>query len=283
MNHIVRTRFRPVHLLALTILLLVLLLLPGVAETAEPPAAIVALYASLVDKRLELPEAEIMRYGELSQQMLQLAGIQLDGAQYLLLVDRSPQVQAILLLWFTPQEAPVLIGASPVSTGRMGEFEHFETPTGVFEHSTANPDFRAEGTRNELGVRGLGEQAMRVFDFGWQQARRGWGDGGMGRMRLLMHSTDPDLLEPRLGSVQSKGCIRIPATLNRLLDRFGLMDADYEIALRQGKTYWVLPPDQFVVTGAGRYLIVVDSGRSERPDWSPLPFHPHRPPVPTTH
>lgn len=33
MNHIVRTRFRPSHLLTLTILLLVLLLLPGVANT----------------------------------------------------------------------------------------------------------------------------------------------------------------------------------------------------------------------------------------------------------
>lgn len=281
MNHIVRTRFRPLHLLALTILLLVLLLLPGVAETAEPPAAMVALYASLVDKRLELPEAEILRYGELARQMLQLARIELDSAQYLVLVDRSPQVQALLLLWFTPQEAPVLIGASPVSTGRLGEFEHFETPTGVFEHSTVNPDFRAEGTRNELGVLGLGEQNMRVFDFGWQQARRGWGDGGMGTMRLLLHSTDPDLLEPRLGSVQSKGCIRIPATFNRLLDRFGLLDADYEKARREGKHFWALLPDRIAVAGAGRYLIVVDSQRSERPDWSPAPFRPHRQPAPT--
>jgi hypothetical protein len=270
------------HLLVLTILLLVLLLLPGVAETAEPPAAMAALYASLVDKRLELPEAEILRYGELARQMLQLARIQLDGAQYLVLVDRSPQVQALLLLWFTPQEAPALIGASPASTGRVGEFEHFETPTGVFEHSTANPDFRAEGTRNDLGVRGLGEQGMRVFDFGWQQARRGWGDGGVSTMRLLLHTTDPDLLEPRLGSVQSKGCIRIPATLNRLLDRFGLLDADYQIALHQGKTFWVLPADHTAIAGAGRYLIVVDSGRSERPDWSPSPFRPHRPLVLTT-
>ena len=279
MNHIVRTRFLPLHLLALTILLLVL---PGVAETAEPPAVMATLYASLVDKRLELPEAEILHYGELARQMLQFARIQLDSAQYLVLVDRSPQVQALLLLWFTPQEAPVLIGASPVSTGRVGEFEHFETPTGVFEYSTANPDFRAEGTRNELGVLGLGEQNMRVFDFGWQQARRGWGENGMGTMRLLLHSTDPDLLEPRLGSVQSKGCIRIPATLNRLLDRFGLLDADYEKARLEGKHFWALPPDRIAVAGAGRYLIVVDSQRSERPDWSPAPFHPHRHAAPTT-
>jgi len=283
MNRVVRPRLRPLHLLVLLILVLVLLFVPGLVAATEPPIAMAGLYASQVDKRLTVPESEITRYGELAQQMLQLAHIQLDSAQYMVLVDRSPQVQAILLLWLAPHAAPVLIGASPVSTGRVGEYEHFETPIGVFEHSTANPDFRAEGTRNDLGVRGLGDQGMRVFDFGWQRARRGWGEGGMSTMRLLIHTTDPDLLEPWLGSVQSRGCIRIPATLNRLLDRFGLLDADYEIALRQGKTFWALPAEHTAIAGAGRYLIVVDSGRSERPDWSPSPFRRHLPPVLTTH
>jgi hypothetical protein len=173
----------------------------------------------------------------------------------------------------------VLIGASPVSTGRVGEYEHFETPTGVFEHATSNPDFRAEGTLNDLGVRGLGERGMRVFDFGWQQARRGWGDGGMSPMRLVLHATDPEFLESRLGSVQSKGCIRVPATLNLLLDHYGLLDADYAKALAEGKSFWALPSEHITISGAGRYLIVVDSARSERPDWSPAPFHPHRTPA----
>lgn len=34
---------------------------------------------------------------------------------------------------------------------------------------------------------------------------------------------------------------------------------------------WVLPADQIPVEGAGRYLIVVDSGRTGRPAWSPAP------------
>jgi hypothetical protein len=59
-----------------------------------------------------------------------------------------------------------------VSTGRVGTFDRFETPTGVFEHATRNPDYRAEGTKNEFGIRGLGAKEMRIFDFGWHQAAR---------------------------------------------------------------------------------------------------------------
>ena len=103
---------------------------------------------------------------------------------------------------------------------------------GVFAHSLDNPDFRAEGTLNSNGIRGYGAKGMRVFDFGWQRVPKGWGDGAVSEMRLQMHATDPDLLERRLGSAQSKGCIRIPATLNRFLDRHGVLDADYERAAR---------------------------------------------------
>jgi hypothetical protein len=277
MSQIVRARFRRLHLLVVACLLA---LGPAASAAADSPADIASLYASQVDKRLTLPEEEVLRYGAMALQMLEQANIQLDRAQYLLLVDRSPQVQAALLLWIAPQAAPVLLGASPVSTGRVDEYEYFETPTGVFEHTTANPDFRAEGTVNDLGVRGLGAPGMRVFDFGWQQARRGWGDGSpFSPMRLLLHATDPDFLEPRLGSVQSKGCIRIPAALNLLLDHYGLLDADYAKALAEGRSFWALPPEHITVSGAGRYLIVVDSARTERPDWSPAPFHPHRGPA----
>lgn len=237
----------------------------------------------LVDKRLQLPDTEVKRYGELALQMLQATGIALDRPQYLVLVDRSPRVQALLLLWLEPPSRAVLIGASPVSTGRGGEYDYFETPTGVFDHTTLNPDFRAEGTYNEHGIRGFGERGMRVFDFGWQQGRRGWGNGGTSAMRLLLHATDPDLLEPKLGSVQSKGCVRIPATLNRLLDQYGLLDADYEDASAEGRQFWVLSPQRTPVAHAGRYLIVVDTQRAQRPDWSPSPFlktSPKRQPAP---
>ena len=63
-------------------------------------------------------------------------------------------------------------------------------------------------------------------------------------MRLQMHATDPVLLEPHLGHAESKGCIRIPARLNRFIDRYGLLDADYAAALARGETLWVLAPDR---------------------------------------
>lgn len=112
-----------------------------------------------------------------------------------------------------------------------------------------------------LGIRGYGLKSMRVFDFGWQQTRKGWGDRSFSTMRLQMHATDPKLLEPRLGTVQSKGCIRIPATLNRLLDIHCLGDGDYERALSTGHRLWMLHPERRPTPGAGRYLIVLDSGR----------------------
>jgi hypothetical protein len=135
----------------------------------------------------------------------------------------------------------------------------------------SNPDFRAEGTKNEFGIRGYGVKGMRVYDFGWQQATRGWGGGGTSTMRLQLHATDPDILERRLGSVQSKGCIRIPASLNRLIDQYGLLDADYERGLAEGKKYWLLLPQRTPVSTPGRYMIVVDTQRKQRPAWSPKP------------
>ncbi len=235
------------------------------------PAALAAAYREQVAQQRVVPPDEALRYAALALEALQEAGVALTVPQYVAVVDRNPQVQAILLYWFPPGEAATLIGASPVSTGRVGQFDHFETPLGVFDHASANPDFRAEGTVNAFGFRGYGAKGMRVYDLGWQQATRGWGKGGQSTMRLQMHATDPVFAEPRLGSVQSKGCIRIPATLNRLLDHFGVLDADYANPMPDGKPRWVLQDDRQPVADAGRYLVVVDSLRDARPDWSPAP------------
>lgn len=250
-----------------------LLLLCGAcaAHAVAGPTDLAALFREQVDRRLEVPADEAQSYGTLLHDALERAGVLPQGAEYVALVDRSPKVQAIFIFWLAPGFAPLLVGASPVSTGRGGAFDHFETPLGVFAHTGANPDFRAEGTRNEHGIRGYGAKGMRVFDLGWQRAERLWGGGGVSTMRLQMHATDPELLEPRLGSVQSKGCIRIPASLNRLLDRFGVLDADYLATEAEGRTMWVLPPDQTPVEGAGRWVVIVDTQRGERPTWSPAP------------
>jgi hypothetical protein len=236
-------------------------------------------YKMQVDRLLVVPEPETRKYAKLANEALSNAGLLLNQPQYVVVVDRDPNVQALLLYWRSALGELRLVGASPVSTGRPGSFEHFETPVGVFDHSTANLDFRAEGTRNSEGIRGYGVKGMRIFDLGWQRVPRGWGDGAVSEMRLQMHATDPDLLEQRLGSAQSKGCIRIPATLNRLLDHYGLLDADYDQALREGRKLWMLDAQREPVPDSGRYVIVVDSERQDRPDWTPAPFLPHRKPA----
>jgi len=240
----------------------------GSAAAQEPGAA---EFAREVDMRLEIPAPAQSDYAARLEAALAGAGLALDRPQYVVLVDRSRFVQAAFLYWGGGGAAWRLVGAAPVSTGQPGAFEHFLTPLGVFEHSPANMDFRAEGTRNSLGVLGYGRRGMRVFDFGWVEERRTWGARDPGPMRLQMHATDPDLLEPLLGNWHSKGCIRIPAGLNRFLDRHGVLDAAYEEAVREGERLWVLAADREPTATPGRWLVVVDSGANARPSWSPAP------------
>jgi hypothetical protein len=228
-----------------------------------------ALFVEQVERRLALPERERQEYAQRLSAALAAAGLADLPSQYFVLVDIAPKAQAVMIYWKSDDGQFHFIGASPASTGRTGEFEHFRTPTGVFDHSIDNLDFRAEGTKNEYGVRGYGVRGMRVYDFGWQEAVRGWGAGGESLMRLQMHATDPDMLEPRVGTPQSKGCIRIPATLNVFIDRYGLLDADYERAAAQGKHLWVLRPDRQPTPWSGRYLVIVDSGAVHPPERAP--------------
>jgi hypothetical protein len=248
-------------------LALALLLAPLALLAAEPrPDA--QDFAREVDLRLEVPAAVQGEYAERLSGALARAGVEVSDTQYFFLVDRAPRVQAGFLYWRARQGEWQLVGAAPVATGRPGEYEHFLTPLGAFAHSLANPDFRAEGTRNALGIRGYGVKGMRVYDFGWVEAERTWDPGGESTMRLQVHSTDPDLLEPLLGGWHSKGCIRIPASLNAFIDRHGLLDADYEAALRAGHRLWMLRADRLPTATPGRWLVVVDSQRAARPPWA---------------
>jgi hypothetical protein len=231
--------------------------------------ALAPLYVQQVDRRLDVPENEQLTYAELLAR--NLAAEDSDQAQYVVIVDRSEFVQAAMIYWMSPDRIFHFIGASPVSTGKPGSFDHFITPTGVFEHTIHNLDFRAEGTRNQFGILGYGCKGMRIYDFGWQKAQKGWDGGGESEMRLQMHATDPDLLEQRLGTPWSKGCIRIPGTLNAFIDHYGILDGDYEKAMAAGMTFWVLSKTREATPWSGRFLVVVDTGRTERPAWSPPP------------
>lgn len=272
-----RTRTRTWARWMLGLIGLIVGLSPAHADgTADALDAWTAQFARGVDHRLDVPLVDQQRYLLLLDQALLRAQVQAQAGsvagQALLLVDRSAQVQAAMLVVRTQAEGWHWLGATAVSTGKVGTYEHFRTPLGVFIHSLDNPDFRAEGTFNENHIRGYGLRGMRVFDFGWQAAERGWGAGGNSLMRLQMHATDPDVLAQRLGSVASEGCIRIPATLNVFLDRHGVLDAEYEEALAAGDKLWIIrKKDRALMPWPGRYMVVIDSLTAERPTWSPGP------------
>lgn len=192
------------------------------------------------------------------------AGIAIDRPQVLIVVDRNPHRQELCLVLARRTEAWQVLGGSKVSTGQAGRRGYFITPTGVFLHTSGIVDYRAEGTFNENHIRGLGRKGMRVWDLGWQQARKGWtSDGETAEIRLLVHATDPDYLEPRLGRPASKGCVRIPAVMNAFLDHYGVLDADYDAAARTDpRIAAVLPPDQQPTPLAGDAVVIIDSSRA---------------------
>ena len=192
------------------------------------------------------------------------ADMVIDHPQLLVVVDRNPRVQELAVLVASPGDDWKVLGAVHVSTGSMGRFDHYITPRGVFHITTAILGYRAEGTLNENGIRGLGAKGMRVWDFGWQVATKGW-DAGPGKpdttpIRLMMHATDPDKLEQRIGHPASQGCIRIPSAMNRFLDNHGVLDAEYEqAAVTDIRFRALLPAGRTPSPLAGNTLVVVDS------------------------
>ena len=262
------------------LLLICMMLLPfqvtaaqGLAATASAipigSTPLVAAFEQTVTLHLTVPAAQMLAYAVLLSAALTSSGIAESAQEFVVVVDRNPNVQVLLVYWGTLATGWSLVGASSISTGLPGKYEHFKTPLGVFNHSRENPDFRAEGTKNAFGIRGYGNKGGRIYDFGWVKASRGWGDRHMGELRLQMHSTDADLLEQRLGTAQSEGCVRMPAELNEFIDRHGILDQDYEAVVAVGERPWVLRTDRMATPWSGRYLVVVESDATIRPDWAP--------------
>jgi hypothetical protein len=249
---------------------------PNIAQSeAFDPAGALDMdktFANEVQRRLNVPTAAQLLYGSKLQQALQEKSLGAIANEYVVLVDRNQNVQ-VLFIYFRAKADGIwhMVGATPVSTGLPGTYDHFTTPVGVFEHTPNNMDFRSEGTLNEFKIRGYGARDMRIYDFGWAQGERGWGNGGMSQMRFQMHATDPDKLESVLGVRHSKGCVRIPAALNVFFDHHGILDADYEARVAAGESLWILKPRREPTPWAGHYLVVIDSAQKARPAWSPLP------------
>jgi hypothetical protein len=173
------------------------------------------------------------------------------SSQFFVYVDRNPNVQKAAVLFYDAGSDSIhALGWVAVSTGNPKRRGYYETPTGVFKH-LIELGYRALGTRNENGLRGLGQKGMRVWDFGWQEAA---GVSGPMTIRLLMHATDPDYKNSLLGKRDSKGCVRIPAEFNRFVDHFSLLDRESDKAQS-----WLLKKDREAVRAPGSLLVVGDS------------------------
>jgi hypothetical protein len=234
------------------------------------------IFQDKVTKRIQVPLSVQNSYGMLVSENLSKSGYIDFPAQFIIVVDRNPHVQTAFIFWLDKKTVDIdnismmLIGAAPIASGSSGKFDHYITPTGVFRHAINNPDYRAEGTKNENGIMGYGKKGMRVYDFGWQDAEKAWGKPDIRKIRFQMHATDPGYLESRLGTPGSKGCVRIPSQLNEFIDHFGIIDAEYDQSIARGEKLWVLKKDREQTPWSGSLLIVVDSGETNVPLWLKL-------------
>ncbi len=153
--------------------------------------------------------------------------------QLVVVVDRNPAVQEMRILLAQPSGGWRSIGGVKVSTGQEGRNGYFITPTGVFLHTDEILDWRAEGTFNANGIRGLGLAGMRVWDFGWQTAERGWEAEGRNRPSGCC-CTPPIRMSWSNGSAGRlrRAASGVPGPMNVFLDRNGVLDVDYEAAAR---------------------------------------------------
>ncbi|HVZ10057.1 L,D-transpeptidase [Rhodopila sp.] len=230
-------------------------------EVDAEVARLRAAFAREVPQHLTPPPQSDAAWIAKAQQAIAASPYRIDRAQMIVVVNRGP-AQELRIIAAQPGDLPwYVIGASKVSTGQEGRHGYYITPVGVFRHSTDILDYRAEGTFNENHIRGLGLKGSRVWDFGWQTAQAGWtATGGGTVIRLLIHATDPANLEKRIGRAASKGCVRVPATVNRFMDIHGVLDVDYEAAATYDPRYAaLLPATRAPSKLAGDLLVVIDS------------------------
>lgn len=200
-----------------------------------------------------------------AQSMLVKQDVQIDNPQILFIVDRAVDVQRLWVV-FAPSSTSTagwdVIGAVKVSTGKPHRYEHYKTPVGVMINNNENPGYRALGTRNKYGIRGIGAKGMRVWDFGWQTTED-WKNpsGRPAIIQLEMHATDPTYLAQLLGKPISEGCIHIPAKFNTFADHNGLIDGAMDPTNANVKWLWGANHNQTPL--AGDKVIVVDTSEPD--------------------
>jgi hypothetical protein len=215
--------------------------LPALANGVCTPSELARRYRSLVDRQLRVPAGEALIYGGLAENEIASCGHTLLGPQYVLVVDSCPAIQAAFLFWRLLPGRYELVGASPASTGNPEQAGCLQTPQGVFAQAQV-----------EYGRR----LTSRVYDFGRHRARRASG-AGFSELRLQARAAT-GRSGALLGRVQSDGTVLLPPGLVAFLDHFGVLDS--------GRQEAVTPTGE-ALPFAGRYLVVIDSERDERPDW----------------
>ena len=86
---------------------------PTVSRANAAPAAIPLApeFEQAVVPQLRPPQAVVVSYAFLLQGALDSAGVRIERPQFVALVDRSPKVQAVLLLWGSASTGWRLVGA----------------------------------------------------------------------------------------------------------------------------------------------------------------------------
>lgn len=219
------------------------------------PYELAQRYEKQVDLRLRLPAEDVHLYASTVEEELLDYEQFMRAPQYLLVVDSNPNVQAAFLFWRLMEGHYRLIGASPASTAGPLRPHRLESPQGLFDQTHAVAQTRPVSSSLRRG--------LRVYDFSSQRVRIEAGAGAHSNMRLQARAADRKAAR-FLGSAQSDGCILLPSTLISFLDEFGVLDA---AATSTPPTRADRPPLPY----PGRYLLVVDSERDDRPEWSPSP------------
>lgn len=244
----------------------------SVAKAREDAALLTAAMRRDVVGFMHYTPTVQARFIKLARQAIDESHTVIDRPQLVMVVDRNPRVQELCFVLAFPGDTPwQALGGTHVSTGMTARKYDYITPTGVFPNNTDRLGYRAEGTKNQNGIRGIGVKGMRVWDMGWQTAEKGWiPRGETGQIRLEIHATDPQFLAWRLGHPASEGCIRIPATMNTFMDRHGLIDVLYEQAASYDPRFAaLLPKGRTPSPIAGDLVAVVDSGPPAQPEIDP--------------
>jgi hypothetical protein len=94
-----------------------------------------------------------------------------------LIVDRSPAVQEMSVVYSGSNGSWQILGTTHVSTGKPGRKYHYKTPVGVFRNSADILGYRAQGTYNE------------TMSAAWAYTGCGYGTSDGRKQMILMAGT----------------------------------------------------------------------------------------------